>query len=124
MSTNTAYWGSGYHYNATVMPIVFIAAVDTLARIRAYRAPPARDGDPALGARRWPDLAATRVVPGLMLVIAVALAWQFPLRNLWHPQTYQISPHVQGEDAALARVPAGTTRGGHAHHAGPAGRPG
>ncbi len=57
----------------------------------------------------WPDLAATRVVPGLMLVIAVALAGQFPLRNLWHPQTYQISPHVQGEDAAMARVPAGTT---------------
>ena len=44
-----------------------------------------------------------------MLVIAVALAGQFPLRNLLHPQTYQISPQVQAEDAALARVPAGTT---------------
>jgi uncharacterized membrane protein len=107
VSTNTAYWGSGYHYNATAMPIVFIAAVDTLARIRAYRAQP--------GARTksrrtpWPDWAATRVVPGLMLVIAVALAWQFPLRDLWLAQTYQISPHVRGEDAAMARVPAGTS---------------
>ena len=26
VSTNGAYWGSAYHYNATVMPIVFIAA--------------------------------------------------------------------------------------------------
>ena len=108
VSTNTAYWGSGYHYNATVMPIVFIAAVDTLARIRAYRAQPAATGTQSSRAS-WPGLAATRVIPGLMLVIAVALAWQFPLRNLWHPQTYQISQHVQGEDAALARVPAGTS---------------
>jgi uncharacterized membrane protein len=111
VSTNTAYWGSGYHYNATVMTIAFIAAVDTLARIRAYRALPAVAGTQPAQPRRasWPGLAATRVFPGLMLVIAVALAGQFPLRNLWYPQTYQISQHVHGEDAAMARVPAGTT---------------
>jgi uncharacterized membrane protein len=111
VSTNTAYWGSGYHYNATVMTIVFIAAVDTLARIRTYRALPAVAGTQPAQPRRasWPDLAATRVLPGLMLVIAVALAGQFPLRNLWYPQTYQISQQVHGEDAAMARVPAGTT---------------
>jgi uncharacterized membrane protein len=108
VSTNAAYWGSGYHYNATVMPIVFIAAIDTLARIRASRTQPGPAG-PRLRRVSWPDLAATRIVPALMLVIAVALAAQFPLRNLWHPQTYQISPHVRGEDAAIARVPAGTT---------------
>ena len=108
VSTNPAYWGSGYHYNATVMPIVFIAAVDTLARIRANRARPggARIQSPHAP---WPDLAVTRVLPGLMLVIAVGLASQFPLRNLWHPQTYQISQQVRAEDAAMARVPAGTT---------------
>jgi uncharacterized membrane protein len=108
VSTNTAYWGSGYHYNATVMTIVFIAAIDTLARIRARRATPAVAG-PQPRRASWPDLAASRVVPAVMLVIAVALAGQFPLRNLWYPQTYQISPQVHGEDAALARVPAGTT---------------
>jgi uncharacterized membrane protein len=108
VSTNTAYWGSGYHYNATVMPIVFIAAIDTLARIRARQAQSVAAGISSRRAR-WLDRAATRIVPGLFLVVAVALAGQFPLRNLWHPQTYQISPHVRGEDAALARVPAGTT---------------
>jgi uncharacterized membrane protein len=108
VSTNAAYWGSGYHYNATVMPIVFIAAIDTLARIRAVRAQRGTAQTQSRG-ESWPDFAVTWIVPGLMLVIAVALAGQFPLRTLWHPQTYQISPHVLGEDAALARVPAGTT---------------
>ena len=111
VSTNAAYWGAGYHYNATVMPIVFLGAIDTLGRIRAYRARPAGEG--AAGARPWfsgwLDPAATRVVPALMLGIAVVTAWSFPLSDLWHAQTYQISPHVRGEDAALARVPAGTT---------------
>jgi uncharacterized membrane protein len=111
VSTNTAYWGAGYHYNATVMPIVFLGAIDTLTRIRAYRAGPLDEGE--AGARpwfsSWLDPAATRVVPALMLGIAVVTAWPFPLSDLWHAQTYQISPHVRGEDAALARVPAGTT---------------
>jgi uncharacterized membrane protein len=109
VSTNSAYWGDGYHYNATVMPIVFIAAIDTLARIRAHRA---RSAGEASGQPRWPswlDPAATRAVPALMLVIAAVTAWPFPLSDLWHAQTYQISPHVQAEDAALARVPGGTT---------------
>ena len=105
VSTNSAYWGAGYHYNATVMPVVFIAAIGTLARIRAHRAHTGR------GPRRfpWPEPAAARAVPALMLVIAGVTAWPFPLSGLWQAQTYQISAHVQGEDAALARVPAGTT---------------
>ncbi len=109
VSTNSAYWGAGYHYNATVMPIVFIAAIDTLARIRAQRA---RLAGEAGGRPRWPtwlDPVATRALPALMLVIAAVTAWLFPLSDLWHAQTYQISPHVQAEDAALARVPGGTT---------------
>ena len=32
VSTNSTYWGAEYHYNATVMPIVFIAAIGTLAQ--------------------------------------------------------------------------------------------
>ncbi len=34
VSTNNMYWGDGFHYNATVMPIVFLAAVDALSRFR------------------------------------------------------------------------------------------
>ena len=48
VGTNSAYWGTAWHYNATVMPIVFIAAIDGMARIRA-----ASEGR-AAGGRSWP----------------------------------------------------------------------
>jgi uncharacterized membrane protein len=34
-SSNSAYWGTYWHYSATVMPVLFVAAVDGLVRIRA-----------------------------------------------------------------------------------------
>jgi hypothetical protein len=37
------------------------------------------------------------------------LAFRFPLAQLWHPRTYQISAHVRAERAAIAMVPPGTT---------------
>ena len=38
VSTNSAYWGTDWHYNATLMPILFIAAVEAIARWRAVGA--------------------------------------------------------------------------------------
>ena len=97
VSTNSSYWGSGFHYNATVMPIVFLAAIDVLARARAG------------SDRRWVAVAATRAAPALMVALAVLIAPEFPLQDVWQPATYQIGLHVQAEDAAMARVPPGTT---------------
>jgi uncharacterized membrane protein len=97
VSTNSAYWGSGFHYNATVMPIVFLAAIDALARARAS------------SDRRWVSVAATRAAPAVMVGLAVLIAPKFPLQDVWQPGTYQIGLHVQAEDAALARVPPDTT---------------
>ena len=37
IATNSSYWTTQWHYNATVMPIVFIAAIDGMSRIRAAR---------------------------------------------------------------------------------------
>jgi uncharacterized membrane protein len=34
ISTNTAFWGTVFHYNATVMPILFIAAAEAIGRWR------------------------------------------------------------------------------------------
>jgi uncharacterized membrane protein len=38
LSTNSSFWGTHFHYSATLMPIVFVAAIDGLARIEARAA--------------------------------------------------------------------------------------
>ena len=98
VSTNGYFWGTGWHYNATVMPIVFLAAIDGMARMAARSA-----GRPRLGeaVARYGGLA--------MVGIAAWLALSNPLASLWNPQTYVISAHVRAEQAAMARVPPGTT---------------
>ena len=45
----------------------------------------------------------------MMAAIAVALAFQFPLSNLWHAGTYRLDAHVAAADAAMAVVPDGAT---------------
>ena len=81
------------------MPIVFIAAIDALARIRAERRGRG-------GLARWPP-PWSGTAPAMMLAIAAALAFQFPLSSLWSPQTYSIDRHVAAARAAMARVPDG-----------------
>jgi uncharacterized membrane protein len=100
ISTDSAYWGTAWHYNATVMPIVFIAAIDGLARIRAAR---------LRGAAGPVGLAMERHAVAVMLAVCAALAFQFPLNGLWNPQTYALSGQVAAADAAMARVPDGVT---------------
>jgi uncharacterized membrane protein len=113
VGTNNSYWGTDWHYNATVMPIVFIAAIDGIARIRAARA--AREtgvareagaGRAASGPGRL-GVALERHGAAAMLAIAAALAFQFPLSGLWNPQTYTVGQHVAAARAAMARVPDG-----------------
>jgi hypothetical protein len=82
------------------MPIVFIAAVDGMARIGAAR----RQGTASRA-----GLVLERHGAAAMLAICGALAFQFPLSNLWNPQTYVISRPARAADAAMARVPDGVT---------------
>jgi uncharacterized membrane protein len=109
ISTNSYFWGTAWHYDATVMPIVFLAAVDAMAAFRAAslrRAPARRRTLPWLPA---PGEAVARYGAAVMVVISGFLASRFPLDTLWSPQTYQITPHVAAEDAAMARVPDGVS---------------
>jgi len=109
-----------------VMPIVFIAAIDGMSRIRAARTAGAAmngTGPPRArrsGAARWPGQDATgwaarvadlaeRHGAAMMLAICAALAFEFPLASLWSPQTYQLGPHVAAARAAMALVPDGST---------------
>ncbi len=114
LSTNSSFWGTLWHYNATVMPIVFIAAVDAMARIsRVMDA----EGPPAFaswasgsqGMRRAVLAGARQYGAAMMLAITIPLAFQFPLSTLWNAQSYRISSHVKSADAAMAKVPDGAT---------------
>ena len=131
LSTHSSFWGTRWHYSAILMPIVFVAAVDGLARIQARTARrQARTGNTSRRAyppwsKAWAasqeasavqsrDQAAMRGPPGAraavaMAAIAARLAFRFPLAGLWSPRTYQVTPHVRAEREALALIPAGTT---------------
>jgi uncharacterized membrane protein len=125
MSTDSSFWGTYWHYNATLMPIIFVAAVDALARMGVWSAvgsPSVLSSARSPGILRsprgpvqcWlvrlsPRAGTRRFGPALMVVIAVILAFEFPLSSLWHAHTYRISPHVAAAEAAMARVPDGAT---------------
>jgi len=133
VSTNTAYWGTDWHYNATIMPILFIAAIEAIARWRARDAQLLRGSDaiprpaptpaptpiptpatypifrPFTETWAWARSGLARHGAPMMAAIAVALAFQFPLNGLWHGATYTISPQVSVDDAAMAVVPDGAT---------------
>ncbi|HEY6279026.1 MAG TPA: DUF2079 domain-containing protein [Streptosporangiaceae bacterium] len=132
LATNNSYWGTDWHYNSTLMPIVFLAAIDALARIQANAArraqaraaahgqaqaawaqagPAARPPPATPGSRgRYPlALRAGRYAAAVMAAIAVVLAFRFPLSDVWKPRTYDITAHARADRAAVAAIPPGST---------------
>ena len=114
LSTNSSFWGTYWHYNVTVMPVIFIAAIDAMAKIGASMdaegpAGSASWASGSRGVRRAVLAGARRYGAAMMLAITVPLALQFPLSTLWNAQSYRISSHVKAADAAMAKVPDGAT---------------
>jgi uncharacterized membrane protein len=111
VSSNSAYWGTMWHYDATVMPILFIAAIEVMRRWDTAGAGDSPGAGVHAAVRRTAVLraAAARHGPAMMLAVAVAMAFQFPLSDLWNGSTYTITPHVTAADTAMARVPDGAT---------------
>ena len=121
LATTSNFWGTEYHYNATVMTILFLAAIDAMARLRDAKPPPSRSSaeqtaaagltaaGPGAGWRAALTTTIERHGAVAMLAIAVALVFQFPLSGLWQPSTYRLGPHVADTRAAMARVPDGAT---------------
>jgi uncharacterized membrane protein len=135
IATNPYYWGTMWHYNATAMPILFIAAIEAMACWRQAGAGGRWAGESEAGAGgrwagendtraelsaggwagavrdRWGTVtaAAGRHGAAMMAALAVALAFQFPLSHLWNGQTYEIGANVAADQAAMAVVPNGVT---------------
>jgi uncharacterized membrane protein len=115
VADNPSYWGTTWHYNAPLMPIVFIAAIDGLARmgaassarLAAGHAPEAAAGRAGPGGAGWLRPGVERYAAVPMLVICAVLAVRFPLATLFTRSTYVLSPHVAAENAAMAVVPNG-----------------
>jgi uncharacterized membrane protein len=103
LATTTNFWGTQYHYNATVMTILFLAAIDAMGRLRNAEPRAAASWRTAL------NTAIERHGAVAMLAIAVALIFQFPLAGLWQPSTYRLGSHVADSRAAMAEVPDGAT---------------
>ena len=100
ISSNSAYWGTSYHYNATVMPILFVAAADGLNRIRGAGQPSWAPGlSPWLGAHG----------PALMVAAGAAMVFQSPLNQLWQPGTYRTPRHIEVAVQAERMIPSGQT---------------
>ncbi|MGF1427321.1 DUF2079 domain-containing protein [Kitasatospora sp. LaBMicrA B282] len=96
-SSNPMFWGPDWHYNATLMPILFLAMVDAIARIRAAE-------HSALKGY------AEGLVPAVP-AIAVACMVSLPvgLGGLTDPGAWSGGTHAQALRAAIGRIPADVT---------------
>ncbi|MFS4504900.1 DUF2079 domain-containing protein [Clavibacter sp. Sh2141] len=95
LSPTESYWAPGYHYDAVLMPIVFAAAIDGVARARA-------------GRQSWLHTASRATVP-VIAVAAIALAVRSPMAELAGPTIWQPAPRAAEAQAALDQVPAGAS---------------
>jgi uncharacterized membrane protein len=97
LGTNDQYWIPYWHYNAVLMPIVFLGAVDTLDRWRRSRRPRLR-GFTLHG----PTVIAT-------IGVAACFAWPLPAALLAEPATWKPAPDGKAVKVAVQMVPAGVT---------------
>ena len=100
VSGESLFWGTAGHYNATLMPIVFVAAIDGIARARAVTETARSRPVAALIGRHGAAMA---------LACSAAIAFQSPLSQLWNPSTYHIDAHARAADAAMKAIPSGAT---------------
>ena len=93
LSNNSLWWGTGFHYSATLSPIVVMASADGLFRLSKL-----------VGQARWrPRLIAAASI--LVLVINVALIPVCPLWKLTKPSFYCQSGNDVSGYKALEYIP-------------------
>ncbi len=123
-SANANHWSTLFHYNAMLMPIFFIAAVDGFLRVHRWLA---RRGSQPLGARPGSLASPAGLAPRTgwlldpvrfhrlvlgwataVLVLAVALsALHFPFRRVLRASEWETTAHDRAAAAAIAHIPSG-----------------
>ena len=95
LSGNEGYWGHTWQYSAVLMPVLFAAALDGIARARATSQ---TDGPAHLLARY------SRYAPAVMVTAALTLLPTMPVAKLFDPSTH-FATNAAGADEALEMIP-------------------
>jgi uncharacterized membrane protein len=96
LASSPTFWGWDWHYNAILMPIIFVALIDAVVLTRTSERP-------------WLRVYGAQVALAVVLPVAVGLAGQLPLRHLISPTTYRTDTRVAHLRAGLALIPSGAT---------------
>jgi uncharacterized membrane protein len=102
------WWQAKFQYDAFIVMILFLAAVDGAARLQrrwrraGWHLPDA--GFRCYRARDWPP---ATVWASVVLIAALAYLPFSPFGQLLHPKYYMVNPRMAAADAAVAHVPSG-----------------
>lgn len=107
-SNDSSFWGTAWHYNAPLMPLLFIAAADGIIRARKAGTLDAAAGRVRLWARGVSD-AMQRHGAVAMLAVAVALVPQFAYGQFFDPGTFTFDARTQALNHAMSLVPDGVS---------------
>ncbi|HEU5333962.1 MAG TPA: DUF2079 domain-containing protein [Actinocrinis sp.] len=108
MTTNATFWGTTWHYNAILMPLLFVAAADGIIRARA--AGPLPEAPHRL--RVWGRAVSTAMHRhGAVAMLAVAFAYvpQYSYSQFFTPSTFTFDARTDALRHAMSLVPDGTS---------------
>ena len=114
LSPNHGYWGPGWHYSAVLMPVVFVALVDAIARLRRDAARAREAGSDVV-----PGMSVTgegtvlrlmaRAAPWAALLVALVVGSQQPLAQLATADAWKPDPRHDAKAAVVERIPHGAS---------------
>lgn len=101
-------WGTGWQYSLVLMPIVFVAALDALARTQKQGV---RAAEPARTAARldsWIAWSASKLPTAILAVALIGCLW-LPIRGLVDGSAYRANPRAVAASQVMALMPPGST---------------
>jgi uncharacterized membrane protein len=94
-STDPLYWGMGFQYSAILMPIMFVAFVEAISKLKFFQ----RDIR-----RRW-----AAAVAAVTCAVVCTLVFPWPLKGLFNSKNWHLDQSVRDTKVILAEIPSGST---------------